>query len=87
MLWGRIFILDFAYISRNFLSHPSLFPGNEEISAPPPCKFLIGIYKFYENWSTKTFRKLEKLSERKRGYWKVLTAGAEIDLHKGGTTI
>jgi len=30
-----------------------------EISAPPPFGFLIGIYKFYENWSTETFRKKE----------------------------
>jgi hypothetical protein len=31
-------------------------PENEEISAPP-CGLLIGIYLFYENWSTETFRK------------------------------
>jgi hypothetical protein len=30
---------------------------NEKISAPPPCGLLIGIYPFYENWSTETFRK------------------------------
>jgi hypothetical protein len=41
-LWGRIFILDFAYISRKFPSDPRLFPPeNEEISTPPPCGFLI----------------------------------------------
>jgi hypothetical protein len=58
-LWGRIFILDFAYISRKFPSDPRLlFLVNEEISAPPPCGFLIGIYLFYENWSTETFRKI-----------------------------
>jgi hypothetical protein len=57
-LWGRIFILEFAYISRKFPSDPRLsFPENEEISAPPPCGFLIGIYLFYESWSTETFRK------------------------------
>jgi hypothetical protein len=73
---------------RNIFFRPqAFFPENEEISGPPPCWFLIGIYLLCENWSTKTFRKLEKLSERKRGYWKVLTAGAEIGLHKGGTTI
>ena len=36
------------------------FPENEEISAPPPCvdcRLLIGIYLFYENWSTETFGK------------------------------
>ena len=32
-----------------------LFPGNEEISAPPPVGSLIGTYLFCENWSTKTF--------------------------------
>jgi hypothetical protein len=30
---------------------------NEEISTPPSCGFLIGIYKFYDNWSIGTFRK------------------------------
>ena len=39
--------------------HRSLFPENEEISAPPPCGLLIGIYLFYENWSTETFRKTQ----------------------------
>jgi hypothetical protein len=33
--------------------------GNEEIAAPPIYGFLIGIYLFYENWSTGTFRKNE----------------------------
>jgi len=28
---------------------------NEEIPLSPPCGFLIGIYKFYENGSTETF--------------------------------
>ncbi len=46
-VWGRIFILNFAYISRKFTS--------EGISAPPPYGFFIGIYLFYENWSTETF--------------------------------
>jgi hypothetical protein len=31
--------------------------GNEEISKPPPCGLLIGIYISYESWSTGTFRK------------------------------
>jgi hypothetical protein len=34
-------------------------PENEEISIPPPCGFLVGIYLFYENWSPETFRKEE----------------------------
>jgi len=55
---GRIFILGFAYISRKFPGDPRLFSlKNKEISAPPPCGLLIGIYLFYENWSTETFRK------------------------------
>jgi hypothetical protein len=37
-----------------------LFPENEEKFAPPPCGFLIGIYLFYENWSTETFRKSQR---------------------------
>jgi hypothetical protein len=36
--WGRIFILDFAYISRKFHSDPGFFPENEEIPAPPPLR-------------------------------------------------
>jgi len=48
--WGRIFILELAYISGKFPSHPRLFsPENKEIPAPPPCGFLIGIYLFHEN--------------------------------------
>jgi hypothetical protein len=34
-------------------------PENEGISTPPPRGFLIGIYLFYENWSTETFRNKE----------------------------
>ena len=30
---------------------------NEEIISAPPCGLLIGIYIFYENWSTETFGK------------------------------
>ena len=40
-----------------FVLSPGLFYENEEISSPPPCGFLIGIYLFYENWSTETFSK------------------------------
>jgi hypothetical protein len=58
-LWGRIFILDFVYISGKFPSDSGFFPENEEISTPPPCGFLIRIYKFYKNWSTETFRNKE----------------------------
>jgi hypothetical protein len=55
---GQILILDFAYISREFASDLKLFSTeNEEISAPPPCGLLIGIYLFSENWSTETFKK------------------------------
>jgi len=32
---------------------------NEEVSAPPPNGLLIGIYLFYENWSTETFSEEE----------------------------
>jgi hypothetical protein len=56
----QIFILDFAYISRKFPSDPTtFFLENEEISGLPPCGLLIGIYLFYENLSTETFRKKE----------------------------
>jgi hypothetical protein len=40
----------------SFLLTPGFFPENEKISTPPPCGFLIGIYIFYESWSTETFR-------------------------------
>jgi hypothetical protein len=50
----------------SFLIIPGLFPEKEEISIPPPCGFLIGIYKFYENWSTETFRKNKS---KKRAVW------------------
>jgi len=60
-LWRRIFILDFAFISQKFPSHPRRFSHeNKKISTPPPCGFLIGIYIFYENWSTETFRKSQR---------------------------
>ena len=63
-LWGRIFILDVAYISRKFASGSRLSPlENEEISTPP-CGVLIEIYILYENWSTETFR---KSGSKKRG--------------------
>jgi hypothetical protein len=47
----------------SFLLIPGFFPGNEEISAPPPSALLIEIYLFYENWSNETFRK----KDSKRG--------------------
>jgi hypothetical protein len=56
--WGRIIILDFACVSQKVLSGLRLLSHeNEEISTPPPCGFLIGIYKFYKNWSTETLRR------------------------------
>jgi hypothetical protein len=40
-----------------FFRQQALFPPeNEELSAPPPYGLLIGIYLFYENWSTETLR-------------------------------
>jgi hypothetical protein len=36
---------------------------NEEIPAPPPRGFLIGIYLFYENWSTETSARKARGSE------------------------
>ena len=50
--------IHFALISRTFPSDPRfLSPESEEIPVPPPCGFLTGIYLFYGNWSTETFRK------------------------------
>ena len=39
--------------------HKAFFPESEEMSTPPPCGLLIGIYLFHENWSAETFRKKE----------------------------
>jgi hypothetical protein len=58
-LWGRIFILEFALLHESFLLARAFSLENEEISSPPPCGFLIGIYKFFKSWSTETFRKKE----------------------------
>jgi hypothetical protein len=53
--------LHFAYLTRRFPSDPRLFfPENEKTSTPLPCGFLMGIYPFYENWSTETFRKSQR---------------------------
>jgi hypothetical protein len=68
VLWGRIVILDSAYISRAYPSNSGLFPENEKISTPPPFGFLILIYKFYKHWSTETFRKEgSRLWDKKAG--------------------
>jgi len=61
---NRLFIIDFAFISRTFpsdtkLKEQSASSSSEEISSSPTCGFLIAIYLFYENWSTETFSKEE----------------------------
>jgi hypothetical protein len=43
--------------NESFLLTPGFLHEKEEISAPPPWGFVIGIYLFYENGSTETFRK------------------------------
>jgi hypothetical protein len=52
-------ILGFVYIPRKFPFDPRLFPENEKVSIPPR---VIGVYRFYKNWSTETFRKKESKS-------------------------
>jgi hypothetical protein len=51
--WGagvKSFSLTLPVFHESFLLAPSFVSSkNEEISAPPPCGFLIGIYLFYEN--------------------------------------
>ena len=49
--------LTLPIFHESFLLTSGFSPENEEISAPPPCGLLIGIYLFYENWSIETFRK------------------------------
>jgi len=46
---------DFVSIYQSCLLTPNFIPEKEEIFAPLPCGFWIGIYLFYENWSTETF--------------------------------
>jgi hypothetical protein len=53
--WAGSFTLPI--FQGSFLLTPGFFPESEEISAPPPCGFLMGMYLFSENWSTETFRK------------------------------
>jgi hypothetical protein len=73
--------VDFAYIAPTFPSDPrDLTPENEEISTPPTCGFLIGIYLFYENWSTETFRKKQS---KKWAVW--IRATARQDLTPSGS--
>ena len=55
--WGRIFIL--ACTSEKFASDSRFFQENEKLYALSPNEILIGIYIFYGNRSTATFRKKE----------------------------
>ena len=61
MSWSGVEFLSLTLpaFRKSFLLTQGFFPENEEIS-PSPYGFLIGIYKFYENWSTGTFRKKVK---------------------------
>jgi hypothetical protein len=45
--------------------HQSLFPGKEEISASPPCGFLMGIYLLCKNWSIETFETFRRKKPKK----------------------
>ena len=47
--------LSLTIFHKSFLLTPGIFPENEEISTPPPSRFLIGIYLFSEIGSTETF--------------------------------
>jgi len=49
----RIFILDFADTSRKFFSDPKvIMPETKKYLHRHP---VMGVYRFYENWSTETF--------------------------------
>jgi hypothetical protein len=71
--WGRSNILIEAPrpqggISRHCIisftfSDPGFFSEKGDISMPPSCGLLIGIYLFYENWSTETFTRRESKKE------------------------
>jgi len=64
-LWAGSFTLPIFHESLFLI--PGSFPENEEMSTPPPCGFLIGIYLFCENWSTETFRRRDSKKWAKRG--------------------
>jgi hypothetical protein len=56
-----------------FIYYRRLFPPeNEEMSTPPPCGSLIGIYIFYENWSTETFGNFWKGIVKRAGCYLLL---------------
>ena len=44
-------------------SDPGFFSEKGDISMPPSCGLLIGIYLFYENWSTENFIRRESKKE------------------------
>jgi len=48
VLWLNLSLILLMF-RESFLLALGFFPQNEEISAPPPCGFRIGIYTFYEN--------------------------------------
>jgi hypothetical protein len=56
-LQGRIFILDFAYFYESLFLPPDFFSKKRRNIYTDK---LIGIYLFYENWSTETFRRLKE---------------------------
>ena len=62
----------------SFLLTSGFFPENKEISAPPPCWVLIGIYLFYKDWSTETFRKNGNLSRGRFLYSELITIRCKL---------
>ena len=52
LLCGRTLILNFLYISRSILLTPFFSWKRRNIFT---ATLMIGVYKFYENWSTETF--------------------------------
>jgi hypothetical protein len=58
--WVESLSLILPVFHESILLTLGLFSKKEKISTPPPCRLSTGIYLFYENWSTETFRKSQK---------------------------
>ena len=49
---------------------------------PPPCGLLIGIYLFYENWSTETFRNFQREQSLNEPAYKALCSVCHRQEHQ-----
>ena len=69
----RIFILDFVYISGKFSSGPAaIIPEMKKYLRRHP---VIGVYRYYENWSTETFGKAQRSEKWNVCYLRIFNIG------------